>query len=228
MSDAATETEDARKAKEKEARRTKRNLRHAHAHGMMQGILSLLKPGDIVYDLGANVGDVTVPLAQTGATVHAFEPDPFAFEKIKARVDGMDNVVLHNAAVDAKEGEITLYRAQNFDDNPMGGSVKSTIVAGGRNINEDDGIKVQLVNFLALLRKQIDENGEIALVKMDIEGAELELLEAMLEEDLFDHIRLTVVETHERKFRELRPRFRALRKAVGERYPITKVNLDWI
>ncbi len=52
--------------------------------------------------------------------------------------------------------------------------------------------------------------------------------EAMEAAGLFDKIRLTVAETHENKFKELRPRFRALRERLSEAYPITRVNLDWI
>ena len=63
---------------------------------------------------------------------------------------------------------------------------------------------------------------------MDIEGAELDLLDAMLGQGLFDQIQLTVAETHERKFKDLRPRFAALRDAVAAAYPPTRVNLDWI
>ena len=37
------------------------------------------KPGDIIIDAGANVGDVTSKCARTGATVHAFEPNPVCF-----------------------------------------------------------------------------------------------------------------------------------------------------
>ena len=47
-------------------------------------------------------------------------------------------------------------------------------------------------------------------------------------EDLFSSIRCTVVETHERKFKELRPRFRALRERFTEKYAPSHVNLDWI
>lgn len=218
------------KAKAKEERRQKRNLRHAHATGLMQGILSMLRPGDVVLDCGANVGEVTVPLAQTGAQVISFEPDPYAFSQISKRVKNLPNVTVHNAAVGPTSGTIKLMRASNFDDNPKGGSVKSTIISGGRNIDEDDaqGIDVELICFPDFLREIIAEKGRIAFLKMDIEGAELELLETMLEQDLFDNIGLTVAETHESKFRELRPRFKKLRKDVGEKFPITKVNLDWI
>jgi len=218
------------KDEDKARRRAKRNLRHAHAKGLMQGILSMLRPGDVVVDCGANVGDVTVPLAATGAHVHAFEPDPFAFDRISDRVRDLPNVTLHNAAVGTQSGSIRLMRAANFDDNPKGGSVKSTVIAGGRNINEDAGagIEVALIDLPVFLDGLVAEHGRVAFLKMDIEGAELDLLEKMLAEDRLEPIGLTVAETHERKFRELRPRFRQLRRAVAARYPVTKVNLDWI
>jgi FkbM family methyltransferase len=40
-------------------RRAERNLRNSHAKGLMQGILSMLTSRDVVFDCGANVGDVT-------------------------------------------------------------------------------------------------------------------------------------------------------------------------
>lgn len=216
-------------AEERKARnRLKRNLRNAHAKGLMQGILSMLRPTDLVLDCGANVGDITLPLAQTGAHVHAFEPDPYAFGVLTERAGHLPNVTLHNAAVGVSAGKIKLFRAANFDDNPKGGSVKSTVVRGGRSIDESATISVDLIDFPAFLREKIGAHGEIAFLKMDIEGAELDLLETMLSQELINDIRLTVAETHEHKFKELRPRFRALRKAVDERFAVTKVNLDWI
>ncbi len=214
----------------KRKRRAERNLRHAHATGLMQGILSMLRPGDIVFDCGANIGEVCLPLAETGAEVHAFEPDPYAFEQLSQNVGSLENVILHNAAVGVSAGSIKLMRASNFHDNPKGGSVKSTIVKGGRNINENDGdtIDVALLSLPELLNETLAKHQRIALLKMDIEGAELDILELMLEREMFQDIDLTVAETHERKFRELRPRFKALREAIAQRYPITKVNLDWI
>lgn len=215
---------------EKLKRRQERNQRAAHARGLLQGITSMLKPGDIVFDCGANVGDVTAPLAATGAYVHAFEPDPYAFDQLRKRMGGVENVTLYNAAVGVEAGSIQLMRAVNFDDNPKGGSVKSTVVSGGRKIDERDEatIEVELISLPDKIEAVVAEHGEIAFLKMDIEGAELDLLEHMQAKRLFDHVRLTVAETHEHKFRDLRPRFKALRQAVSTDYPITRVNLDWI
>jgi hypothetical protein len=63
---------------------------------------------------------------------------------------------------------------------------------------------------------------------MAIEGAELEILEVMPADGLFDKVTLTVAETHENKFKPLRDRFKFLRSAVAKAHPPTRVKLDWI
>jgi FkbM family methyltransferase len=209
-------------------RRHKRDLRHARAEGLLQGVLSYLQPGDVVVDCGANRGDVTAALASTGATVHAFEPDPFNLEKLRDRFGGAENVRLHAAAVGTADGVVRLLRASNWDDNPDQASVKSTVVAGGHRIDDAAGFDVKCIDFPAFLRGLITAHGQVAFVKLDIEGAELDLLEEMQRDRLFDRIRLTVAETHERKFKDLRPRFAALRETLAANWPATRVNLDWI
>lgn len=209
-------------------RRHKRDLRFARAEGMLQGVVSMLRPGDVVVDCGANRGDICADLAATGAVVHAFEPDPYNVDKLKERFRDVANVHLHPVAVGATPGRVRLMRAANWEVNPDLASVKSTIVSGGHNIAEGAGIDVEIIDFPAFLRGLIADHGRLAFIKIDIEGAELDLLEAMLSAGLFDHIQLTVAETHERKFKDLRPRFAALREAVSAAYPPTRVNLDWI
>ncbi|MBY0352380.1 FkbM family methyltransferase [Tabrizicola sp.] len=209
-------------------RRHRRDLRRARAEGMLAGVASMLRPGDVTVDCGANRGDVTALLAASGAEVHAFEPDPYNLEKLTERFAGLANVRLHAAAVGTEAGTIRLMRAANWEANPDLASVKSTVVAGGQNIAEGEGIAVALVDFPAFLRGLVAAHGRVAFVKLDIEGAELALLSAMLDQRLFDRIQLTVAETHERKFKDLRPRFAALREAVAAAYPPSRVNLDWI
>ena len=210
------------------ARRARRNQRKAWATGYLQGICTLLRPGDLAVDLGANRGDVTALLAATGADVVAFEPDPVTFEKLKARFDGVANVTLVHAAAGIGAGTVRLMRADNFADNPDGASVKSTILDGGRRMDAGNAVEVALVDFPAWVRTQVAARGSIAFVKMDIEGAELEILEAMDAEGLFACIRGLVAETHERKFKDLRGRYMALKAAIAEHEPSGKINLDWI
>ncbi|MFC3182811.1 FkbM family methyltransferase [Cypionkella sinensis] len=209
-------------------RRQKRNQRKAWAEGYMTAITAMLKPGDLVMDCGANMGVVTTVLAATGADVLAYEPDPYAFSVLEQKFANTPNVTLINAAVGVGAGSIRLMRADNFGDNPDGASVKSTILDGGRRIDAENAVEVTLLDFPTLVREHVAARGEIAFVKMDIEGAELDILETLDREDLFTNIRALVAETHERKFKDLRDRYKTLRETVAAKYPAGKVNLDWI
>ena len=213
---------------EKLIRRQKRNLRKASAEGFLAGVAAMLRPGDLAIDCGANVGVVTAVLAETGADVIAYEPDPFAFGQLSERFADHPRVTLVNAAVGTQAGTVRLMRAGNFDQNPKGASVKSTILAGGRAIDETSGIDVPLLDFPEILKSILSERPEVAFLKMDIEGAELDLLETLDSTGLLGQVRVLVAETHERKFPEQRARYRALRAAFAERYPAGRFNLDWI
>lgn len=209
-------------------RRQKRLLRVAHAKGFLSGVAAMLRPGDLAVDCGANVGDVTAVLAKTGATVIGFEPDPWTFAKLSERFADASNVTLINAAVGVGSGTVRLMRASNFDANPTGASVKSTILDGGRQIDAASGVDVPLVDFPGFLADQLATRHEIAFIKMDIEGAELDILERMDGDGVFDRVRVLVAETHERKFRDLRPRYRNLRETFAAKYDPNRVSLDWI
>lgn len=209
-------------------RRQKRMLRAAQAKGYLSGVAAMLRPGDLAIDCGANVGDVTEVLAKSGADVIGFEPDPWTFAKLTERFEGVSNITLINAAVGVGTGTVRLMRASNFDENPKGASVKSTILDGGRQIDAASGVDVPLIDFPGFLREQLAVRPEIAFIKMDIEGAELDVLERMDSDALFDHVRVLVAETHERKFRDLRPRYRDLRATFAEKYDPNRVSLDWI
>ncbi len=226
----ATGTELSQRELKAEAliRRHKRNMRKAAAEGFLAGVCAMLRPGDLVMDCGANMGVVTTVLAATGADVIAYEPDPFAFATLQDRFSDFPNVTLVQAAVGVGSGTVKLMRADNFEANPTGASVKSTILDGGRRIDAENSVEVPLIDFPGLVWEMVAQRGGIAFVKMDIEGAELEILERMDAEDLFQHVRCLVAETHERKFRDLRDRYKAIRESFATKYPSGRVNLDWI
>ncbi|MEM9795292.1 MAG: hypothetical protein AAF919_02315 [Pseudomonadota bacterium] len=66
--------------------------RRAWARGMLDGMLSQLRPGDICLDCGAGAGDLTLDLAETGATVFAIESDPANFDILTGKTKAFVNV----------------------------------------------------------------------------------------------------------------------------------------
>ncbi|MEO0391123.1 MAG: FkbM family methyltransferase [Pseudomonadota bacterium] len=209
-------------------RRQGKVIKTARAEGFMDGVCSALRPGDTVIDLGANVGDVSARLLATGASVIAFDPEPWAVEKLRTRFADEAHFTLHNAAVGVTSGTARLNRASDFGDGSVGASVKSTLLDGGRGMSEDSSVEVEVINFVQFLTDLLDQGADIRLIKMDVEGAELDLLEAMDDAGLIPKIHCIVVETHENKFKEMRPRYRKLRERMGAKYAKNHVMLDWI
>lgn len=160
-----------------------------------------LSPGDICLDLGANMGIFTEQLAATGAEVHAYEPDPHCFAALEKRFAGRANVHLHPQAVAGEAGSFLLRRTRDFLLEPDRQSTSSSIAIATPQIYDDKNtVQVETLAF----RDVVKAFGRpIALVKMDIEGAEFPILDQILA----DHargsalpIRALFVETHERHF----------------------------
>src|SRR5690349_1337081 len=64
----------------------------------------------IIFDVGANAGQTTSALLRVlpSASIHAFEPHPEAFQSMRRRCIGSDNVFLIDCALGAEPGEQTL------------------------------------------------------------------------------------------------------------------------
>ena len=202
---------------------SRRRRAKAAANRRFEMAVAALRPGDIAIDGGANVGRYTRMLAASGATVHAFEPDPYAFGELTRAVAGSPNVRLYQQAVGIEAGRVHLFRAKEFEADPQQRSLSSSVYASKTNVDATDGIAVEqidLVDFIAVLPRQL------ALLKLDVEGAEVPLLEALLDRGVIDRVDHVFVETHERKVPELARRTRALRARVA-REGRGNIVLDW-
>lgn len=209
-------------------RRSVKLRRKAWADGLLDGIAAGLRPGDVVLDCGANVGDVTARLAGSNATIHAFEPDPDCFSHLRKRFAEMPNVVLHNAAVGVRADRLALFRGTSASGSLASASVKNSLLPGARGTDEADCVIVDVIDLPDFIRDLLSATPKIAFAKIDIEGAELELLNKLHEDGLLARIGMTVAETHERKFRHLADDFARLRALMTAHYSPQAVNLDWI
>jgi FkbM family methyltransferase len=157
--------------------------------------LARVGAGDVCLDLGANLGVFTEKLARTGATVHAFEPDPYAYDIAFKRVGHLPNVFLHPAAVAMTGGTLTMRRSVKFDRKPAAATGSSTIVFDNPKKFKSDGFAVTVRAF----RDVLAEIGRsVAIVKMDIEGAEFDILRDIFANPQAYDIDALYCETHER------------------------------
>jgi FkbM family methyltransferase len=133
-------------------------------------LASLARAGTTAFDVGANVGIHTIPLARAmpSGTVIAVEPLPANARRLRenAADNGVANVELAQAAVGAAEGEIVLQLA----DDPAFASTTAVHVRR----KAVDAIRVPLTTIDRLW----EEAGRpgVSVVKIDIEGGELAAL----------------------------------------------------
>ncbi|SLN32800.1 FkbM family methyltransferase [Roseisalinus antarcticus] len=183
-----------------------------------------LGPQHTVIDLGANMGRFTRMLSRTGARVHAFEPDPWTFDELKSRVPDHDNVTFHQAAAGAADGEATFRRDPGFLKNRQGRSAGNGLYD---SVLWDDGdsesFSVRVVDFAGFIEGL---GGDIELVKMDIEGAEVDVLDRLIETGMLARIRHLFVETREWQIPAVRPGLTRLRKRLA-RVERPEIHLDW-
>ncbi len=131
--------------------------------------LNRLPPGGVAFDIGANLGEWTLPLARAagpGGRVLAFEPNPTVADALarSLRIGGLRQVTLHRAALSDSEGTAPFIVA-------AGNSGESRIGAAA------DGSEIQVRT--RLLDAVAAEAGlaRIDLVKIDVEGHERKVLE---------------------------------------------------
>ena len=203
-------------------RRRSRHKRILNAERSFHQTLLDLKPGDITIDCGANVGLYTRFLARTGATVHAFEPDPVAFAELNRNTASLPNVVLHQAAVGVADGETDLFRSVRFDTDGITGTVDSSVMGRGRQLSKSGAIRVKVVSLPDFI---VTLPGPVSVLKMDIEGAEVDILEALMAGEFSGKVTRAFVETHERTHSDLRARTFQLVRRAGKCHP--NWNLDW-
>ncbi|HVR44799.1 MAG TPA: FkbM family methyltransferase [Thermoanaerobaculia bacterium] len=182
-----------------------------------------LEPGDVAIDCGANVGLFTTFMAKTGATVYAFEPNPVAFEALVVNTAHYPNVKAIRAAVTAVPGPVRLYLHKWSDDDPLHWSTGSSLIAGKSNVSKEKFATVEGIPLAPFIR---DVGGRVRILKMDVEGAEVAILNHLLDEGLHTAIGQAFVEVHDRKVRELVEPTRLLRERLA-RMGATQFRLDW-
>jgi FkbM family methyltransferase len=131
-----------------------------------------IKKGDVVIDIGANIGYYTLIFAKlVGDTgkVFAFEPDPTNFELLRKNIEvnGYKNVTLKQKALSDKEGKVVLTLIKQ---NTASHHISSEQQAPKNSIQVDT---ITADDYFKNFEHKID------FIKMDVEGAESKVLSGM-------------------------------------------------
>jgi len=131
--------------------------------------------GDLVFDIGAHVGDRVAAFRRLGAKVVAVEPQPALASTLTMLYGHSSNVVIERAAVGRKAGDV---RLMVNTDNPTISTASNAFIRaaqdapGWQDQHWDKSIRVPMTTLDVL----IEQHGRPAFIKIDVEGFEEEVL----------------------------------------------------
>jgi len=136
-------------------------------------IQSFFRKGDIVFDVGANVGDKTEVFLSCGAKVICIEPQPDCAAVLRQRFFNNQNVVIEEIGVSEKSGSMNLYVCSTANTI----STFSEEWKQGRfsDYTWDKTIPVKVDTLDALIEKY----GVPKYCKIDVEGFEFHVLKGL-------------------------------------------------
>jgi FkbM family methyltransferase len=138
-----------------------------------------LKPGDSFWDIGANWGFISLPAAKivgSSGQVLAVEPSPANLAWLKRHIilNKCENIVtVIEAAVSENNGGLVSLNLLN-DGNSPSNSLMFSVSVNGESPQVSQQINVPSINLDRLLA---DQERSPTLVKIDVEGAELKVLQ---------------------------------------------------
>ncbi len=144
--------------------------------GVIARLGGLLRAGDVVIDIGANIGFYAVPLGRRlktlGGRLYAFEPIDANYQRLCRALDlnGLTDIVIAvQSALGDRNGEIQFHK-----QNEWGSSTGNAVMIGAANPVRPSDV---LARVDTLDRYSVAHDLRACrLIKLDVEGAELLVL----------------------------------------------------
>lgn len=139
-----------------------------------------VKPGDVVFDIGANIGYFTLLFAHlvgNAGLVHSFEPSRREFDHLckNISINRCKNVFLNHMAVGDQNGYATL---NVLDDDQFGAYNSIVDITHQKVSNEPAHIETtRIINIDTYI--DLINHASPSLIKLDVEGFEKQVLEGM-------------------------------------------------
>jgi len=183
-----------------------------------------LGKGSIVLDCGANVGHISKLFSLTGATVIAFEPDPIAYKKLLHRCGNKKNITCIQKGVWDRNATIQLFTHEDAQGDEASFTVGSSIIAEKINVNTENAKSIEVIDLIAYIQ---NSEKKIDLIKLDVEGAEIEILKKVIATDAYKLFDRMYVETHETKIPSQAKELKWINQEMKNR-GIKNIKLNWV
>lgn len=128
-----------------------------------------VKPA-VIWDLGANIGVISMQLAHVfpDATIYAVEPELENFRLLTINTEHMPNIKRFHMGLGASNETVTLYK-----------SINPTNYGGYTHVIHDGIPACQFDKKTPEEFMYISESGQPDIIKMDVEGAEVEIIDSI-------------------------------------------------
>jgi FkbM family methyltransferase len=163
---------------------------------------SLIGPSSVVLDIGANQGQFARAIVRDfDCRVHAVEPNPYLCASLQELA--IPGVTVHGVALAGTRGLRPFLVMNNSEASHVASA----------NDSKEGTVQVQTITLEDLI-SQIPATASIDLIKMDIEGAELDVLEHV-PAGLLERVRQLTIEFHQFVYPESRVRVEAVKKRLS-------------
>lgn len=130
---------------------------------LVEWLRAELRPADVFWDVGANIGAMTLVASPCCRTVIAFEPEPRTLEHLRVNLaaNKLQNVVIHDLALSDREGTVEMCPGPNSNTG------MNSIC---RTVSDRPTIPIRTVRADTLIVR--DGVPPPNVMKIDVEGAE--------------------------------------------------------
>lgn len=128
--------------------------------------LGIFGKGDVVFDIGTNIGEYTEAFLQLGANVVCVEPDPRCLQVLKRKFGNDSRVKILGVGISEKEG----YSVLKMCEISVASTFSENFCTPG--FEEVGSVKTRMVTLDSLIK----EHGMPKYCKIDVEGYELHVL----------------------------------------------------
>ena len=159
-----------------------------------------VKEGDLIIDLGANLGQQIDPAIDAGAEIHAFEPHPLISSFLRKKYGHLSSVLVKSVAAGSSSGKFRLFYKGDGSDINGGASLVPWKMQEGedpakRSAKETDS-KFADVETIDVSEYILSLDRQVKILKIDIEGLEYEVLSRLIHTGAIDKVDFIFFEDH--------------------------------
>jgi FkbM family methyltransferase len=186
-------------------------------------VFESISDGDVCLDCGCNAGSVSDVFLHKGAFVYAFEPHPYLFQLLSEKYHAADRVKLFDKAVWDRNTRMELHVQKVKKTGVV--NLEGTSLFGDRvdaHVEPKCNVEViDIVEFISNIGRRVK------VLKIDVEGAEFEIIDKILNEEVYKRIDHVFCEVHPHFFTDGPERLKQLQTKIYTK-GVTNIHLDWV